>query len=340
MKRLLFLFILLQGSLKAQDVWPESPLVRIAPKAKIAQNYVLEAKGMSAGQKMNYFDDEHLRDQLRDLQNLFMLYSYTYDDPKGTPNRKRPFKKLYKETKKFEDHISHLRDREMNKHEFPEAYEAEVKAYTEFLKTSSWFKIAQGNSAFVTRIKKIVKKKKLGPVTKDRNVLLHGFKSKLMKLAKKELDFNHSAEKLATMKKADKYQIVEDNIHEARRVGRRLSYLNYGTLFEGGDYLIEKSREIPCPIGKALPPARYNPRAYHRNLGYTCPVSICLTDALDSITMQFSGYRSYAARAISSKDDERLAEVFQEAKKSYQKLENNHIFRHIVFQISMCMKQK
>jgi hypothetical protein len=347
MKYIILFSLVVSQLVLSQDITPLSPLDRVSPKLKIINEFVKNSMDMQGIDRIHYFDNENLRDQLRDLQNLFKLYTYTYDDPKvelaegEKDTGYRPFKKAYNSTKKFEDFISHYRDRYHEQHDDPEAYEKIKEKYLAYIAKSKWFKLDDAGefSKMIIKISNIFDEFELGTVTEDKDVLLHGFMSKIEQLSTKRIELDLTLDEVNNLTTEDKKILVEDNIHETRRDVRRIHYLNYGTTFPGGDKLVQRSYEIPCPMDGEYPAQAYHLKDYHPDSNYTCFVSSCLIDALDNQNSNYSSYRSYGAHYINNGDNEGLKEIFDNAMDSYDQLLDSNVYLHLRDQLLMCTQE-
>jgi hypothetical protein len=261
--------------------------------------------------------EKGIRQALTDLQNSLLIWVKI--DMFITL---KPFKK---EAKAFEDLISHMKDRKGfydkalkakngTEEEYKTQLDAEFVKYTNFIQTSSWFKIGEESFKYKleAELDRLKKAKLLPSPVKERDLVLNGFAEFLGALDQKQYNFND----------------VEKGIHELRRDLRRFSDLSDG--YKG--LLKVDATTCPFPESGGTHPAQVTRQ-------YACPVSECLTLKLGIESKNLAGIKGQAASSMAT-GNAVSRELIEGAERIYKTIKQIKVLNLIQDQLRACMKAK
>jgi hypothetical protein len=311
MRSQLFVSILLvSGFAVGQvDFATQTPNQRFSSKMAIVNQYLatIPATG-TVDDKINQLDISGVREQMTDLQNLIRIYTETKAGKALEP--------FYTESKKLEDLISHVRDEKYflqsatdeTRPKYQALLDKEVADYTQFLQNSSLFKT--GDESFEARLMKVVNGIIWPAPEKDRNNVLQVLAHRLEKIQAKAYDLS----------------LVELGIHEFKRDVRRFSYLRRG--YPG---LVNDDSMI-CPL-TADP---QNPPGAIKNEGYTCSISMCLTQKLDSATYSLDSIKMEGL-AYEMRGEKVPAEIISQAQAIHDDIKSSKVLVFLSQQLKSCV---
>lgn len=316
-KNLLKAFAVVFSVLIAQSAWSylfpvDSQMQRFERLLSGIDSRIAEVKALPNYQsKVGRLDRNGIRENLRDLQNLFRLYK-----GKSTYDVLKPYYDIVKE---FEDYISHRRDYvyfannaspNTRVHYETLLNDLETK-YADLLNNSAWF---ADENKMTDQIRASLASIEWPSLRKDRDVILSRMEKLIGKYQEKEYPMEE----------------VEYGIHELRRDARRINYLNHPV------NIIRTNYEMACPMQEGVEPVKSEKQ---EAVNYSCEIPGCIMDRLSRYRSDLNWLKSDGLQ-YELRGEPVAQSILDRAQIVHDEIKQSQVFLYLSYAIRACREPK